>query len=385
MQRIKVLLVVTKLELGGAQKQLLSLISGLDKEAFEIFLFTAQEGLLLADAEALKGVRIQKSRYLERAINPLKDIAAFFEIRRFIKENNIDIVHTHSSKAGIIGRLAARAAGLKNIVHTVHGWSFNDYQPPPLKNIFIFLEKVAARFTKRIIVVCQSDKIRGLAKHIGEEDKYGLITYAIRHEDFESKDKKAREALGVAAGDLVVGMISCLKPQKSPQDFMRLARLLRGTAPGLKFVLVGDGSLRRDVERMIARFNLEHDVILTGWRRDIARLLAALDVFVLTSRWEGLPVAVLEAMAASLPLLITDTGGVREIVREGQEGFLFPSGDIGTARTKLELLLKDESLRRKMGEASRRRVREDFYLGRMINRHAALYSGLLKQKEYYAH
>ncbi|MFA4984799.1 MAG: glycosyltransferase family 4 protein [Candidatus Omnitrophota bacterium] len=385
MQRIKLLLVITKLELGGAQKQLLSLISELDKGAFEIFLFTAQEGLLLPEAESLKGIRVKKSRYLERAINPFKDIAAFFEIRRFIKENNIDIVHTHSSKAGIVGRLAARAAGIENIVHTVHGWSFNDYQPPALKNIFVLLERITAGFTRRIIVVCHSDKRRGLTRHIGEEGKYSLIPYAIRHDDFKGRNEKAREALGLAAGDLAVGMVACLKPQKSPQDFMKLACLSRGKAAGIKFVLVGDGALRDDVKRLIASSNLENNVILTGWRRDIARLLSALDVFVLTSRWEGLPVAVLEAMAASLPLLISDTGGIREIVRNGQEGFLFASGDVKEAHAKLGLLLEDESLRRRMGEAASRRVREGFYLAPMVNRHATLYSELLRQQTGYVH
>ncbi|MCX5702766.1 MAG: glycosyltransferase, partial [Candidatus Omnitrophica bacterium] len=128
---------VTKLELGGAQKQLLSLIAHLNKERFHLFLFVAQEGLLLSEALSIKGITIIKSRCLERAINPIKDLLALIEIYWFIKKNNIEVVHTHSSKAGILGRLAARLARIKVIIHTVHGWSFNDCQPALVRRFFI--------------------------------------------------------------------------------------------------------------------------------------------------------------------------------------------------------------------------------------------------------
>jgi glycosyltransferase involved in cell wall biosynthesis len=379
MQRIKILLVITKLELGGAQKQLLKLIAGLDKIRFEPYLFTAEEGLLIPDAEAVPGLEIKKSKYLERSLNPLKDILAFLEIRAFIKSNKIDIVHTHSSKAGILGRWAARSAGVKNIIHTVHGWSFNDYQHPAQKNALIALEKTAAKFTSRLIVVCQHDKICGLKNRIGKEAKYSIITYAIRHEEFSLNRKGAKEELGFSPQHLVVGMVSCLKPQKSPQDFIRLAYLGRDIVPQLRFVLVGDGPLRKDVERLIDKLNLEKQVLLVGWRRDIPRLLAAFDILALTSLWEGLPIVALEAMAASLAVIVTDTGGVAEVVRDGETGFLVLRGDIVGMRQRLALLLKDAALREKLGEAARNSIASSFHLGEMVRKHADLYSALITE------
>jgi hypothetical protein len=185
--------VITKLELGGAQKQLLSLITRLDKERFNIFLFTAQDGLLIKEASSITGLTIKKSRYLERPINPLKDLLALIEIYKFIKKNNIDIVHTHSSKAGILGRFVARLAKVKFIIHTVHGWSFNDYQPLFMRSVFIGLERLSARFTHKLIVVSYYDRKKGLKNRIAREDKYRLIRYGIEYTEFISGDQKIKE------------------------------------------------------------------------------------------------------------------------------------------------------------------------------------------------
>src|SRR4030042_947679 len=162
MQRINLLYVITELELGGAQKQLLSLINQLNKEKYRPFLLTAREGLLLPQALSIPGITIKKSRWLTRPINPFKDLLALVEIYRFIKRNNIRIVHTHSSKAGILGRLAARLAKTRVIIHTVHGWSFNHHQSILVRFFFVWLERLVARFTDKLIVVSDYDKQKGL-------------------------------------------------------------------------------------------------------------------------------------------------------------------------------------------------------------------------------
>src|SRR3989338_7998184 len=320
MQRINLLYVITKLELGGAQKQLLSLINHLDQDKFKPFLFTAKEGFLIPEAQALNGLTLKKSRCLERPINPLKDLLALIEIYWFIKRNNIRIVHTHSSKAGILGRWAARLAKVKIIIHTVHGWSFNDYQPRAERLFFIWLERLSARFSDRLVVVSYYDRQKGLHNHIGKENKYTLIRYGVDYTEFNIKEQNTREELGINPEDLAVGMIACFKPQKSPRDFIRLAFLTKRILPDARFLLVCDGALRKKIEKLIHKFNLEKQIILTGWRRDIPRILSAIDVFVLTSLWEGLPISVLEAMATSKPVITTHTGGVAEIIIEGGAG-----------------------------------------------------------------
>jgi len=381
MSKVRILYVITKLELGGAQKQLLSLIRHLDKEKFRLFLFTAKEGLLLPEALSINGLTLRKSRSLERPINPLKDLLALIEIYWFIKKNNIEIVHTHSSKAGILGRWAARLAKVRIIIHTIHGWSFNDYQPRLKRKIFVSLERFSAKFTDRLIVVSNHDKTKGLENRISQADKYCLIRYGINYEEFQNTESQNfKKELGLNSSDLAVGMVSCFKPQKSPQDFIKLVFLVSRVAPAVKFILVGDGILRKKIERLIHKFNLEKQVILTGWRMDIPRILSAIDVFVLTSLWEGLPIAVLEAMASSKPVIVANTGGVAEAIVEGKSGFLVPPRDINKMSEGLVVLLKDKNLRVQMGQNARDSLGFNFTLTNMLKSSENLYWGLIKIK-----
>ena len=378
MQRINLLYVITKLELGGAQNQVLSLIKHLDQSKFRLFLFTAQDGLLIPEAEAIKGLTLRKSRCLERPINPLRDFLALIAIYRFIKKNNIRIVHTHSSKAGILGRMAAKLAKVGVIIHTVHGWSFNDYQPGLVRWFYIWLERIIAQFTDSIIVVSSHDKQQGIANRIGADNKYSIIHYGIDYAQFSVKGQGIREELGISASDLMVCMVSCFKPQKSPQDFIRLASLINESFPNAKFLLVGDGILRDKIERLIHRLNLQGRVILAGWRRDIPQILSDADVFALTSLWEGLPISVLEAMASSLPVVATDTIGIREVILEGKTGFLVSPRDMNKMSEKLSVLLKDKGLRVRMGENARQGLGGDFYLKNMARNTQDLYDSLIK-------
>ncbi len=283
MHKINILYVITKLELGGAQKQLLSLITCLDKEKFNIFLFTSRNGLLELEARSIVGLTLRQSRFLKRSIDPVNDILALIDLFIFITRHHIDIVHTHSSKAGILGRLAAKLARVKIVIHSIHGWSFNNYQSFLVKNIFVWLERFAAEFTHKIIAVSNYDRQKGLDNRIGSEDKYTLIRYGINYNDFAVDGKEIRKELGINESDLVTAMIACFKPQKSPQDFIKLALAVKKIIPESKFILVGDGALRKKIERLIFAFDLEKHVVLTGWRRDIPRILSAIDVFALTS------------------------------------------------------------------------------------------------------
>ena len=377
-----ILYVITKLELGGAQKQALSLMRHLNKEEYKIFLFTAFNGLLMDEALAISGITVKRSRFIERPISPLKDLLALFEIYGFIKEKQIDIVHTHSSKAGIIGRLAARLAGVKIIIHTVHGWSFNDYQPFWTRLLYIWLERWIGGFTDRLIVVSRYDQEKGLSNNIAGKDRYSVIRYGIDYAEFSGKQDagKARQELGLNADDVVVGMVACFKPQKSPGDFVRLAGLINQSLPGVKFVLVGDGALRENIEDLISQYNLPNNMFLLGWREDIPEILSAIDVFALTSLWEGLPISVLEAFASHKPVVATDTGGVREVVFENKTGFLVPPGDIKAMAEKVRILLNDKSLRLKMGDNAHSSLGVSYRLDCMVNNTKDLYENLFTRE-----
>lgn len=379
MPRINLLYVITKLELGGAQKQLISLIGGLDKERYNIFLFTAKDGLLINEASAIKGLILKQSRFLERPINIFKDVLAFVEILSFIKKNRIQIVHTHSSKAGILGRIAARVACVPAIIHTVHGWSFHDYQPRLANYFYTTLEKICATFTNKLVVVSSFDKEKGLKKLVGREDQYIIIRYGIKGNEFRDQSMRsaARRSLGLNETDLAIGTVACFKPQKSPLDFIKIASTIKKSIPNTKFIMVGDGLLRRKAEVLIKRLDLGGQIILTGWRNDMVFVLSALDIFVLTSLWEGLPIAVLEAMAAGVPVVATDTGVIREIIENGKTGYLVKVGDRQSMQNRVEALLKDRQKMNEFIRLSREKVNsEEFLLRRMVKDTEKVYSTL---------
>lgn len=376
MPKVNLLYVITKLELGGAQKQLLSLIDNLDRQRYQPFLFTANEGLLFSQARSIPGLTIKKSKWLDRQINPLKDIFAIIEIYFFIKKNKIQIVHTHSSKAGILGRLAAKLAKAKIVIHTVHGWPFHDHQNGLLNAIYFGLERIMAFFTDRLIVVSEYDKRKGLDSRIGKESQYSIIHYGIVAEHFKGKKQNVKAELGIGSDEFVVGTIACFKPQKSLQDFIKFSGLVKQVLPNTKFILVGDGVLRKKIESLITALDLNKHVILTGWRRDIPEILSVLDVFVLTSLWEGLPISVLEAMAASLPVVATNTGGIAEVINDSELGFLVSCGDIGAMAEKVVYLLNQKRLLKEPVDEKRKVLLNDFRLENMLKSTQELYSGL---------
>ncbi len=380
MRKTNILYVITQLELGGAQKQLLSLVRGIDRSRYNLFLFTAREGPLMDEALSISALTLYRSKFLERPIHPLKDLLAMIEMVRFIKKNKINIVHTHSSKAGVLGRWAGALAKVKIILHAVHGWSFNDFQKPFLRKFSIGLEKLSAKFTDQILVVSNHDRQKGLDHKIGSDGKYTLLRYGIDRAQFGMKDPSIRKELGISDDALVVGTIACLKPQKAPEDFVRLALLTSQVFPQTRFLLVGDGVLRKKIETLIAKFNLGPRFILTGWRRDIPRVLAAMDVFVLTSLWEGLPIAVLEAMVSQVPVVATHTGGISEIITEGETGFLVSCHDMPSMLEKIRILLRDASLKGRILQGAKQCVDEKFDTGTMVKAHEDLYQKLIKTK-----
>ncbi len=378
-KKINVLYVITKLELGGAQTHALDLIRSIDQNKFKVFLFSAREGLLVEQALNIPGLNFYRSSFLERRIHLVKDICTVISLYFYIKKHKIDFIHTHSSKAGILGRFAAKAAGLRGIVHTVHGWSFHEYQSKVVYNIFLYLERLCARFTDRLIVVSLLDRETGVQLGVGPPEKYRLIRCGLDAERFSVKGPlaSARAALGLSETDLVVGMVACFKPQKDPLSFVRLAAAVREKLPHVRFFLVGDGVLRGEIARLIGSFGLQENILLLGWRRDMPLIYAAMDLCVLTSLWEGLPIAIMEAMASGVPVIVTDTGGVRDVVRDGETGYLVKAADVEAMRDKVILLLKDPELREDIAGRAVEWIRNDlFSLRHMMHKVEGLYQEL---------
>ncbi|MBD3868680.1 MAG: glycosyltransferase family 4 protein [Acidobacteria bacterium] len=342
--RRKLLHVITRLDLGGAQQNTLFSVANHDRERYEAGLLAGAGGELDAEAERLTDADVHLVDWLRYPISPLRDLVAVFKLKRLLQDRSIDLIHTHSSKAGVIGRLAARLAGVPVVVHTVHGWSFNDTQSGPVRRFYIALERWLARFTDVLVTVAAADRDKGLEHSIGIASRYRVIHSGI---DIQSYRRPAsarwltRKELGFEPDAVVVGTVACLKYQKAPLDFIAAAKLAIAGDPRLRFFIAGDGPLRPEVERAITAAGLEGKVRLLGWRQDIPELLAAMDLFVLTSLFEGLPRAVLQAMAAGVPVIATAVNGTPEVVIDGDTGRLIDPGQPDQAAARILELATD--------------------------------------------
>lgn len=356
MSKIKVLTIITKLELGGAQQVVLNTLRALPKEQFQCYLISGQGGLLDEEARQLKDVQVHLWRSFKHPIRPLSDIVTLVKLYRFIKKEKIDIVHTHSSKAGLLGRVAAHLSMADKIIHTIHGWPFHEHQSNWLRQSYVWLEKKTAAMTHHLIAVSQATMQKGLEQGIGKEQQYRII--------FPGSDLKAfgpgivddhlwlHETVGFTDYPKVVGMISNLKPQKAPLDFIQAAYEIYKQMPEVRFVLVGDGPLKQAVEQEIAKLDLSAIVKLMGWRQDVPKIIRGLDLVALSSLWEGLPCVFGQAMKTGLPVVATNVEGAKEAVEEGVTGFLVPTHDPKAMAEKIMMIFKDERLRIKLGKAA---------------------------------
>jgi glycosyltransferase involved in cell wall biosynthesis len=319
---------------------------------------------------------------LVRQIDPFKDLMAFTRLFRLMLQNKYTIVHTNSSKAGVIGRIAAKVAGVPIIVHTVHGWSFHEHMSNVRRRLFIVLEKIAAAFTDAMIVVAEPDIEKGLRAGIGLPEQYRLIRSAIPLDAFDptTVDGLAvRRELELPLDAPVLGNVGRFSPQKNPLDWVRVAGKVARALPDCHFLLVGDGPLRAEVEAALVEAGIADRTVLTGLRRDVPRMLAAMDVFLLTSLWEGLPRVIPQAMAMEIPVVANRADGTVEAISHGETGFLADPSDLDALAAHCLALLQNPDQRRIMGERGRAFAIREFDVREMVAQIERLYEVLLAQ------
>jgi glycosyltransferase involved in cell wall biosynthesis len=376
---------ITRLIVGGAQETVIISADLINKEKWAPEVIcgpqTGLEGSLIQSALD-RGISLLIEPALVREIDPGRDLQALIMLTRHIRRKRYTIVHTHSSKAGILGRWAAWLARTPVIVHTVHGWGHNDGQRRTVRALFILLEKLSLRITDRLIAVTPLNVSKGITDGIGREDDYIVIRSGIELDRFghpQVNSAEVRASLGISPTASVVGTVTRLSPQKAPADFIHAAALVHENHPNVRFVVVGDGPLRAEVEELAANMNLNGILYFTGLRRDVPELMEAFDIFVLSSLWEGLPRVLPQAMATGLPIVATNIDGNAEAVEEGVNGFLVPTNDPKAIARGIEQLLEDPDLAKRMGEAGRVRVQE-FGDRRMVRKLEDLYSELIEEK-----
>ena len=386
MQKIKVINPITRLIVGGAQETVIETCACINKDRFETQIVagpqTGPEGELISEVKK-RQIPLTVIPELVREINPAKDFIAAYKLVKLFKREQPHIVHTHSSKTGIIGRWAARLAGVPVIVHTVHGWGHHPYQQPLIQKIYIFAEQKTVPFTDKLIAVSTLNVDKGLKDHIGTREKYVVIHSCINLDDF-SRPKvdplSLRKVLGIDAASPVVGTVSRLSHQKNPLDFVRMAAQVKKEIPTARFLFVGDGPLRAETEALIRELHLEQDIILAGLRMDVPDLLHAMDIFTLTSLWEGLPRVIPQAMIAGLPVVANNVDGNAEIIRDGVNGFLTPPGDISLMAERIVRLLKDQPLKQAIVAQGRETAAKEFSLHDMVKKIETIYDELLTLK-----
>ncbi|MCL4722018.1 MAG: glycosyltransferase [Gammaproteobacteria bacterium] len=376
--------VITRLIVGGAQENTLASVLGLRGQAgLEVELLagptTGPEGSLEGRAREVPGL-LTVVPSLVRAIHPWHDARAYLALRRHFHVRRPDLVHTHSGKAGILGRWAAHAAGVPLIVHTIHGPSFGPFQGALPNAVYRTAERWAGRMTTHFVVVAHAMRDQYLAAGIGRAEQYTRIWSGFPLEAYLTArpDPGFRARLGLGPEDVVVGKMARLFRLKGHDDLLAVAPRLWAVRPNLKLLLVGDGEWRPRFEARVAASGWSGRVVFAGLvpPEAVPQYVGAMDVLVHLSRREGLARALPQALAAGKPVVAYDCDGAREVCLEGETGFLVRPGDLATLTQRLVALADDAVLRRRLGERGRALVAEAFPVERMVADLAALYRRL---------
>lgn len=344
---------------------------------------SAADGPVSPGSRNIEGCQVF-SVAIPRTIRPFQDLPAIRQLCRVIREFKPDVIHTQTSKAGIVGRLAARLAGVPIIIHTAHAFPFHAYLPWPVKWAYIWIERWVAGWTDLIMVDTESVRMDGLRQRI-VQDASRIVTVPMgvdltRFSPSLGGPGTLRDALGLGTQALVIGTVARLVPDKGLDCFLRMAAIIRAERADVKFLIVGEGPLRQSLEQMAESIGIGPDVVFAGHRTDIPELMQAMDLFVLPTRREGFGVVFAEAMAMGKATVGSDIGPIAEVLEDGVTGYLAPADNPGAFAARTLELLNDEAKRRTFGAAGRRRVEQLFSQSRMCELIEGHYRRLLAQK-----
>jgi len=391
----KIIHIITRLDKGGSAENTLLTALGINKKKYEVILVKGptyesrmsnkEHATISADLKEarLKGVRIVNLPFLLRRINPVYDLLALFSLYVFLIKENPTIVHSHTSKAGLLGRLAAKLAGVPIIVHTPHGHVFFGYFGPLKTKIFILLEKLASRITDKIATLSNREKEDYILFKIAEEDKLSVICSGIGLNKFKesllSEKQNLKKELGIPQNSLIVGTAGRLVPVKGPEFLIKAAKYIISKYPDTYFIFTGDGPLENALNRKAREMGISENIIFLGWRDDVAKIISIYDIFVLPSLNEGMGRVLAEAMALGKPIVASNIGGIPDLVIHGKNGFLVPPKNPKELAKYIQVLIEDKDKREKMGLKGKE-MSLNFSAEIMIEKIASLYEELLIQK-----
>ena len=377
--------VITRLCRGGAQENTFHTVRLADTDRFEVDLISGPTSGPEGSIETVvrgAGIEILREPALVRNVAPFQDWRAIRGLARLFRARRYHIVHTHTSKAGFAGRLAAARTGIPVVVHTPHGHVFDGYFPAPLTRAFVRLERYAAARSDALIALTSRGMQDHLDQRIGRPEQWHVIFSGIdlsRSEAALAARADMRRALGVPDDGLLVGVVGRLEPVKGITYFVEAARLIADPVAEARFVVVGDGSLHRDL--CAQAVPLGDRIVFLGLRDDAVHVMAAMDVLVLPSINEGMGRVLLEAGSVGVPVVATRVGGVPDVVQEGRTGLLVPPRDPAAIAEALGRLAGNREMRTRLGLEARRFIVPDFSMESMVRRIEALYERLIEEKQ----
>ncbi len=367
---------------GGVGAYVRWIVEGLDKSRFRITVACLSEGgpELAADLSRIPGVKAFSLAMNRYKIDPPSDSRVCVQLARLIRHERFDLIHAHASKPGFLARMAAAGAGVP-VIYSPHNFAFHEGAGRIQAALFAAVERFAARyFTARIITVSKHERDLALRYGVGQTNQLVTISTGVNLQDFDGPIDHAaqRASLGIPADAPLIGTVARLYPPKTPLDLVQAAAQVHTDRPDAHFVWVGSGPLEAQTRAAITRWGLTQVVHLAGHRSDVPKILRTLDCFVLPSRWEALPISILEAMAAGVPVVATRNMGASELIDEGVDGLLVPPGDpVALAQAILDLL-KDQARAQRLGACGRQHIEREFTREQMMTRIAQIYQEVVK-------
>lgn len=365
MPKIKLLILVTQSHWGGAQKYVYDLATGFAQD-YDLTVAAGSGGPLL-DMLRKKGVRTWEIPELVRPINPINDLKSLLKIYRKLKAENFDIIHTNSSKAGVLGRIAGKFAGTSGVTYTIHGLVLNEPLSPLTWSLYWLMEKIGAVCSGRIISVSKKDQESAHYFRLKYKDQVEVIPVGI----------KPFEAVKKAHPDTVVGTIANFYPTKGYKYYLPAIAQVLKKYPKTRFVIIGRGEEEGFIRKEIKQLCIEKVVTILDLPSKALQELGSFDIFVLPSVKEGMPYTILEAMMARLPIVATYVGGIPEQIEHEKSGLLVPSGDPDALAEAMERLISNANLRKNLGERAWKKASAEFTLARMIAQTDRFYRSII--------
>lgn len=376
MRKIKICHIQLLPLLSGVQNMMINLLENFDRDEYDITVSSARNGPMI---EKLKEMDISHVAFpnLVQKIN-LHDIHIFIQFYKFFKKERFDIVHTHSSKTGFMGRIAAKLAGIKIVIHTIHGFPFHPYQSKIVRSFYQNLERIAGVFCDTTVSVNSFERELAIQKHLINKKKIITIYNGIK--GLVSQNHIQRSELAIAENNTIVGSVSRFSEQKNIINLINVAIDIVKYEQSVTFIFIGDGEYFKHAQQLVREAGAENNVRLIGWKSDVAEWYELFDIVILYSKWEGLSLTIIEAMSMKKPVIASDIKGNNELIADGENGYLVKIGAHKELTKKILSLSKDTRTQNKFGAVGYKKFLEYYTLDRFVESYKDLYQKLIKKK-----